>query len=101
MDNRSHREGESMSDRRDKEPPERTLDFTADTFGSCTWEAILYAWPYSGCRSEVVYSRKVIVRFRAERMRHAMGFAESIATTIKSAHDIWETGVDEIRKVSA
>lgn len=88
-----------MNDLRDKEPPERTLDFTDDTFGAYTWEAVLYAWPYSSIQSETVYSRKVIVRFRAERMRHAMGFAESIATTIKAAHDVWRTGVDEIRKV--
>jgi hypothetical protein len=89
-----------MNDLRDKEPEERLLDFVDDTFGSTTWQAILHVWTYSGIRNEDVYPRKVIVRFRAERMRHAMGFAESIATTIKAAHDVWETGVDEIRAVS-
>lgn len=90
-----------MSDLREKEPAERVLDFTDDTFGSCLWEAVLHAWVYSSLKNENVYSRKVVVRFRAERMRHAMGFAESIAATIKAAHDVWETGVDEIRKVNA
>lgn len=89
-----------MSDRRDKQPKERFLDFSNDTFGSTNWEAIVHVWPYSSIRNEDVYSRKVILHFKADRMRHAMGFAESIATTIKAAHDVWETGVDEIRVVS-
>lgn len=88
-----------MSDLRDKEPKTRALDFVSDTFGSATWEAKIHVWTYSSIKNEDVYSREVVVRFRAERMRHAVGFAESISETIKAAHDVWETGVDAIVKI--
>lgn len=85
-----------MTDMRDKQPNERTLDFTRDTFGNRKYRARLHVWPYSGLKSEGVYSRTVLVIFWAENMRAAFGFCESIAATIKAAHDVWETGVDAI-----
>lgn len=88
-----------MTDMREKQPKTRILDFVSDTFGSSTWEAKVHVYTYSGLKNEDVYSREVVVRFRAERMRHAVGFAESISETIGSAHDVWVTGVDAIVKV--
>ena len=88
-----------MSDMRDKQPKTRAMDFTHNTYGSAVWEAKIHVWPYSSIKNEDVYSREVIVRFRAERIKHAVGFADSIAETIKAAHDVWETGVDAVVKV--
>lgn len=89
-----------MSDLRDKQPDTREMDFTKDTFGNSKYQARLHVWTYSSIKNESVYSRNVIIRFRADSMRAALGFAESIAATIKAAHDVWETGVDGITVTS-
>lgn len=85
-----------MSDLREPEPAQRILDLEQETSGNHPFSAEIYVWPYSSLKNEKVYSRKVIVHFRAMDMQEAHGFAQAIRKTIAAAHDVWETGINRI-----
>jgi hypothetical protein len=90
-----------MSDMREKQPDERFLDVTKDTFGAYTWRGVIEVFPYSGIKSEDVYARKLTVLLRAEYAREALGIVQAISASIGFAHDVYRTDVTEVMRVRA
>lgn len=86
-----------MSDMRDPEPAERV--FTVNTRGNQCYEAEIAAWPYHGCRSEKVISRKLVYRYRADDFDHARSIADMALQTVKAVHDIWQTKLVRIEEI--
>lgn len=87
-----------MTDRREKQPEQRTVDFKADTRGNNLYAAEINVWPYFSLRNEDVYSRSIIAIFKADDMRDAHGTAQVISATISLAHDVWQTNVKSISR---
>lgn len=76
-----------MSDQRDPEPAERVFQIAPK--GVANYEAEIAAWPYSGCRSDKVMSRKLIYRLCAQSFNDARQQAEIALQTVQAMHDIW------------
>jgi hypothetical protein len=86
-----------MSDMRDPEPAERV--FEIKTRGNQRYEAELAAWPYHGCRSDKVLSRKLIYRFNADNFDHARQILDLAYQTVAAVHDIWQTKIVSIQEL--
>lgn len=82
-----------MSDMREKQPKESTLDFRHDTKGAYSWVIEIEVWPYSSIKNENVYSRYVTVLCKAENSIDAHRFGDAISHTISVAHDVWQTNI--------
>lgn len=81
-----------MSDMREKQPAKRKLDLTNLGTGD-HFVAVIETWTYSSIKNEDVFSREVTVQFRAPDFSAAVGFAQSLATVIGIAHDVWQCNV--------
>lgn len=82
-----------MSDMREKQPKERTLDYRNETKGAYSWVIKIEVWPYSSIKNEDVYSRHVTVLCNAEKSIDAHNFGQCISATISLAHDVWDTNI--------
>lgn len=82
-----------MSDLRAPEPSEQALDLTGDTFGNNIFRAHVEVWVYNTLKDETVYSRRLQLKFRADDMRRAHGFVQSISAAISLAHDVWQANL--------
>lgn len=82
-----------MGDMRDKQPKNRTLDFSNDTKGAYSWIIEIEVWPYSGVKNEEVYSRHVTVLCNSENSIQAHRYGDMVSNTISHAHDVWQTNI--------
>jgi hypothetical protein len=82
-----------MTDMREKQPDNRTLDFRRDTRGAYSWVIEIEVWPYSSIKNEDVYSRNVTVLCNAENSIQAHRYGDMISYTISLAHDVWQTNI--------
>lgn len=89
-------EGSRVSDLREKQPIEKTLDLRSDTFGNHQWSALIRVSPYFGIKNEDVYPRFLTITFNAPNFRAAHGFAQSVSAAISLAHDIWQTNIEKL-----
>lgn len=85
-----------MSDQRDPEPEVRIIDTT--TRKGDVYEIEMAAWPYSGIKSEKVFSRKVIYRLNAEDFDMARNMANIGLKTLQAMHDIWKAKIVRIQE---
>lgn len=88
-----------MTDLREKQPDRREVDLSRDTFGNYAWSAHIEVYPYSSIKNEDVYSRNVILIFRADDSRRAHGFAQSILSILSLVHDVHYTNLRSLTRL--
>lgn len=87
-----------MSDMRDLQPAERTFQIVKK---GVSHEIEIAAWPYFGCQSETVISRKLIYRISADHFDDARMQAEIALQTVQAMHDIWQEKIVRIAEAAA
>ena len=83
-----------MSDMRDKQPAERRFN----PMPAANYEVEIRAWPYHGCRSEEVMSRKLIYNIHADSFSHAFRMAVVLRDTVRAMHNIWVSEINRIEE---
>lgn len=82
-----------MSDRREKQPQDRTIDFRKESRGNYEFTAKITVSTYHSIKNEDVFSRHVTVLLRADSFSDACGTAQIVSATISLMHDVWQTNI--------
>lgn len=82
-----------MSDRREKQPQKRTIDFRNETRGNYEFTAKITVSTYHSIKNEDVFSRDVTVLLRADNFSDACGTAQVVSGTLSLVHDVWQTNI--------